>query len=69
MKYPEYIMETVRQRLGIEKGNTTKDDYINGLKENKVVEMYLSWKGIIGYGNMIINLIEDVYGVKLKESD
>lgn len=68
-KYPNYIMEAVRQNLGLEKDDISKDEYINNMEESEILEKYLTWNGIIGYGNMIIELIQDIYNIELKDGD
>lgn len=64
-----YILESIRQNLGLKKYDTSEDEYINKLSPEQIVEKYLTWNGLIGWGYDIINLIEDVYKIKLKESD
>jgi len=64
--YPNYIMEKVRQRLGLESYDTSRDEEINLLPRNNVLDACLEWEGIIGYGYTIRDWIKDVYGVTLE---
>ena len=66
-KYPSWIMEKVRQRLGCELvTDTSKDAGINDMSKNEVFDACLEWEGIIGYGYMIKGWIKDIYGVTLE---
>lgn len=60
--YPDYIMESVRQRLGLEPYDTSRDDEINSMPHNAIFDHCLEWEGIIGYGYTIRNWIMDIYG-------
>lgn len=63
--YPTYIMEKVRQHLGLEPGDTSWDDVINGSTRDAVFAHCLEWEGIIGYDITIRDWIRDIYGVTL----
>lgn len=63
--YPNYIMEKVRQRLGLEPYNTSRDEDINNMSRDEVFQHCLYWEGIIGYENTIKSWIKDIYGVEL----
>ena len=64
-KYPNYIMERVRMRLGLKSNDTHEDDYINNeLSAMEVFEHVLEWEGIIGYASFICDLVFDVGLVK-----
>lgn len=65
-KYPEHIMDRVRQRLGLEEGDTSKDFKIDTMNHLTVLDHCLCWEGIIGYNNTILDWIDNIYGVKLK---
>lgn len=64
-KYDMYIMEMLRQRLGLEEDDTSLDDLIASYTPNEVFEEVLIWKGIIGFGSMIRDIIKDVYAIDL----
>ena len=65
-KYPVYIMEKVRQHLGLEHYDTSRDAEINEMSHSAVLDHALEWEGIIGYGGTIRGWIETIYGVKLE---
>lgn len=64
-KYPEYIMNKVRQSLGLEAWDTKRDEEINLLPKHNIFGACLEWEGIIGYGYTIKDWVKDIYGVEL----
>lgn len=60
-KYPEYIMYYVRQRLGLEPYDTSKDDAINAMSESEIFAHVCDWNGLIGYSNTIMIWIKDIF--------
>jgi len=63
--HPEYIMQKVRQRLGLEEWDTSRDDEINDMSHDLLFDHVLEWEGIIGYGLSIHGWIRDIYGIEL----
>lgn len=61
-KYPTYIMKRLRQNLGLEPDDASEDKEIDIMTPGEVVDRVLEWEGIIGYSNLITDLIFDVYG-------
>ena len=64
-KYPDYIMAKVRQHLGLEEDDTSRDAEINRMSPNSLFDHCLEWEGIIGYGGSLRQWINDIYGVSL----
>ena len=64
-KYPEHIMRTLRQRLGIEPNDTSEDAEINTYSPSEAFEGMLHWEGIIGYTETIKYWIESIYGIDI----
>lgn len=62
MKYPVYIMKRLRQNMGLEPEDSSMDKEIDIMSPGEVVDRVLEWEGIIGYSNLITDLIFDVYG-------
>ena len=60
--YPDYIMRNVRQSLGLEPDDTSKDDIINEMEKDEVLKMFWQWEGIIGYADKIKSSVVDIYG-------
>lgn len=57
-KYPDYIMENVRQNLGLKKDDTSKDDMIMKLPKEEVFNKCCRWMGIDGY--IIWDAVKDI---------
>jgi len=66
-KYPESIMECVRQRWRLEKYDDSRDEEINELSPDEILEHVCNWNGLIGYASTIKSWIEDIYKLKLVE--
>lgn len=64
-KYLDSIMEAVRQNLGLEADDTSKDDEINEMTRQEVLDRVCKWNGLIGYADTIREWIEDIWGVDL----
>ena len=64
--HPDYIMEKVRQRLGLEPYDTSRDDEINRMSHDSVFDHCLTWEGIIGYGYTIKGWVESIYDITLQ---
>lgn len=64
--YPRYIMEKVRQHIGLEPWDTSRDDEINNMTHHSVFGHCLEWEGIIGYNNTIRDWVSGIYGVTLE---
>jgi len=65
MKYPEYIMRSVRQRFGLEPDDTSRDKDIDVMSPIEVFDEWLGWQGIIGYCGTILSVVEDIFGVEI----
>lgn len=64
-KYPEDIMEILRQRLGLEEDDTSRDSEINTYTPSEAFEEVCNWEGFLGYASTIKSWIEDIYGIDL----
>lgn len=64
-KYPESIMEAVRQRLDLEPHDDSQDDEIMAMSPNEVFDHVCNWNGLVGYSNTIKNWVERIYKIKL----
>lgn len=64
-KYSDRIMEKVRQKLGLEPGDTLRDKEINEMNRDTIFQYCLEWEGIIGYDGQIRGWIENIYGVNV----
>lgn len=64
-KYPEDIMQYVRQRLGADQYDDSKDAEINGMSANAVFDHVCEWNGLIGYADTIRRWVEGIYKIDL----
>lgn len=65
-KYPDYIMEKCRQRLGLKPEDTSEDCYINSYTPSEAFDECCKWHGFIGYGNTLLGWVEDCFNIDLK---
>lgn len=63
--YPEYIMEYVRQNMGLKKDDKSKDEEILKMRKREIIDRVCHWNGLIGYGGQVKGWIEDIYGIEL----
>lgn len=64
-KYPEYIMRSIRNSLGIDAYSTEIDDEINSMDRDELFNRICSWHGLGSYGTAIKQWVEDIYNVQL----
>ena len=64
-KYSECIMEYVRQNLGLDKYDTSKDEDINKMSKNDIFEKVCNWNNLYWYSEYIKSWIKDIYGIDL----
>ena len=67
-KYPKYIYEYVRQNLGLEKDDKSKDKEINKMPKFEVFNRCCTWKGLIGWAEYtFISWIKDIYDFNIDD--
>ena len=66
-KYHNYMMEKVRQHIGLEPWDTSRDEEINNMSKDSVMDHCLEWEGIIGYGHTIRDWVKEIYGITLEQ--
>lgn len=67
-KYPDDIIEVIRQRLGLDSDDSSRDEYILSLSRNTIFHHVVNWNGLMGnYADIIKYWVLDVYGVDLDE--
>ena len=64
-KYPDYIMEYVRQNLGLDKYDTSEDKDINEMSKSDIFEKVCNWNNLYWYSEYIKSWIKDIYGIDL----
>ena len=63
---PNSVMEDMRERFGYDEDDTSNDEEILHLSGKEFLEEYMSWHGIIGFSDMIIEAIYMAYGIDLE---
>lgn len=66
-KYPEYIMKMLRQRLGLDEDDTSRDTELNTYSPSEAFEEVCNWEGLINYASTIKHWIEGIYGFDIDE--
>lgn len=61
----DYILRYVRQNLGLDANDTSKDDIIAKMPKREILDRVCNWNGLINYGGQVKGWIEDIYGVEL----
>ena len=56
-QYSDFIMRAVRQNIGLEEDDTSRDAEIMEMSGEEIVDRYLTWNGIIGYTYNIIDVV------------
>ena len=64
--YPDYIMRSIRERLGVTPNDTSMDAEIAAMDKVEVMRQWLEWEGICGYTSLVVELVQDIFGVELK---
>lgn len=67
MKYPDRIMKSVRQNLGLNEMDTSRDLEIYQMSRKEVLNAVCTWEGLINYGYKISRWIEDIWQIRLEE--
>ncbi len=59
------IIDDVRENLGLERGDISKDDKINIMSPNEIFNRWCEWNGFINYSKMFRAVIGSIYGIGL----
>lgn len=66
--YNEDVMKAVRQHLGYDENDTSRDEVIMEMPKEEVFERYCLWNGLLGgWYQWLINAVESIYEVKLTQ--
>lgn len=64
--YSNEVMESCRQRMGMNKDDSSHDADIWNMSRKKVFREYCECNGLIGWSNKLLDVIQDIYGIELK---
>ena len=64
MKLENWVLKSVRQRLGYDENDSSHDNEIYSLNKKEIITLYLQWEGLMGsWSEIIYNLFEQVYDI------
>jgi len=67
-KYNDDVMKAVRQSLGLEENDTSRDNDIMQMDKKAVFEHYCLWNGLLGsYYLYFLEAIQNIFDVELTE--
>ena len=64
--YPNNIMIRLRERMGLDPDDDSRDTEIKLMSKMEVFENILEWEGFIGYTHAIVQWINDIFDVDLE---
>lgn len=64
---PKRIVKVVRQTMGLDADDYTRDKEIACMSHRELFDAWLTWNGIIGYTEEILDTIETIYSIALEE--
>ena len=66
-RYPEKIMQVLRQRNGLEFYDTSEDEALNTMSPSDVFSEVMQWNGFLGFWDETIKgWIREIYGIELE---
>lgn len=60
-QYSNYLMRSVRQSMGLDENDTSRDDAIMEMDSYELLDRFLEWEGIIGYTQKIVNILKEIF--------
>ena len=68
-KIPKYILDEARKNTPLIWDREFTDEELSKKSKREIFEHYLQWQGIIGYGNRLVEAIEGIFNIELKEDE
>lgn len=66
-KYPEHILQKLRQREGFDANDKSIDEQLNLLSPSEAFSEVCNWEGLIYYDRIIKVWIKSIYGIDIDE--
>jgi hypothetical protein len=68
-KIPSYILNNARKNVPMIKGSFHEfsDEQLSKMTKREIFDHYLEWNGIIGFSSSILDVIEELFKVELKD--
>lgn len=54
------VIEAIRQRMGLEPDDSSRDDYIRKMSPDAMLEDYLNWHGMVSLAGDILRAVNDI---------
>lgn len=54
------VRRDIREALGLERNDESRDDYINGLSPNEQFNLYCQWHGLMGWGDRLLEVMRNL---------
>ena len=66
--YPEYILEILRERRGLEEDDKSIDEELQEMSPEEAFDEVVEWEGLCGYSYWLLQCIQDIFKVKLSSN-
>lgn len=63
--YSDFVIKAVRQHLGLNEHDSSRDDEINRMSKHELLNHCLEWEGIYGFTNYVLKYIDSIYETSL----
>lgn len=60
-QYSNYLMRSIRQNMGLDEDDTSRDDAIMEMDSYELLDRFLEYEGIIGYTQKIVNILKEIF--------
>ena len=54
-------MKNIRQNIGLDENDTSRDAEIESMSGRDILDKYLTWEGIIGYTDEILDVVIEAF--------
>lgn len=65
--YNEAVLKSLRSIEDMDINDTSRDEEFQNMDPREVLDIILSYEGIIGYTSWILELIKNIYNIQLDE--
>lgn len=66
--YNDDVMKAVRQSLGYDEDDTSRDKVIMEMPKEEIFERYCRWNGLLGgWYQWLLEAVESIYEVELRQ--
>ena len=62
----QHIIRDIRENLGVDPNDTSKDDEINRMSLGEIFSRWCEWNGLINWSGTLKTVILDIYGIDIE---